>query len=91
VENERASNTSSSGYHVSVDLYTNPKQMAFSAALKPLMTLFAEMLPHPRHTPTNARMRLEEGEPNYKFCHFGGMTMTGIQIHRGRFQFESDH
>jgi len=80
VENERASNTGSSGYGVRVDLYTNPKQAAFSAALKPLMTLFAEMLPHPRHTPTNARLRLEEGEPNYKFCHFRGMTMTGRSL-----------
>ena len=80
VVNERASNTGSSGYGVRVDLYTNTKQAAFSAALKPLITLFAERLPHPRQTPTNARLRLEEGEPNYKFCHFGGMTMTSRSL-----------
>jgi len=80
VENERASKTGSSGYHVRVDLHTNPKQAAFAASLKPLMNLFAERLPHPRHTPTNARLRLEEGEPNYKFWHFGGMTMTGRSL-----------
>jgi hypothetical protein len=80
VGDERASNTSSPGHRVRVDLYTNPKQTAFAEALKPLMTLFVEMLPHPRHTPTNARLRLEEGEPNYKFCHFGGMKMMGRSL-----------
>jgi len=76
VTNKPASTAGSSGYGVKVDLHTSPKHTAIAAKLKPIMTLFEQGLPHPRHTPTNARLRLAEGEPDYKFPHFGGITMS---------------
>jgi hypothetical protein len=77
---EPSSNAGSSGYRVRVDLHMNPKQATVAATLRPFLDLLASSLPHPRHTPTNARLRLEEGEPNYKFCYFGGMRLTGRSI-----------
>jgi len=74
----RSANQSS--YCVHVALYTNPKQAAHAASLRPVLDLPGERLPFPRHSPTNARLRLEDGEPNHKFPYFGGMTLTGRSI-----------
>lgn len=65
---------------VRVDVHKNPKHQAFATSLIPLFDSLQQCLPVPRHDPTNARLRLEEGEPKYKFCYFGGMTMSGRSV-----------
>jgi hypothetical protein len=80
VLHDRKSPLGSSDYLVRVDLHGNPKHNAFVESIVPLFDLLRQHLPSPRHTPTNARLRLEEGEPKYKFPYFGGMTMKGRSI-----------
>ena len=80
VQHGRSSNVGSSDYWVQVDLHGNPKHKTFATSLGPLFDSLRQHLPSPRHDPTNARLRLEEGEPRYKFPYFGGMSMTGRSI-----------
>jgi hypothetical protein len=69
-----------SDYLVQVELHSNPKHELLATPLTALFDSLKSRLPSPKHSPTNARLRLEEGEPKYKFCYFGGMTMTNRSI-----------
>jgi hypothetical protein len=80
VMDQRSSTARRSANAVRIQLHTSGKDATFAARLMQIINLFERGLPQPRHTPTNARLRLEDGEPNYKFPYFGGMTMSGRSI-----------
>lgn len=69
-----------SHYRVRVQAYPNPKCAALAKGVVPFFGVIEKQVPPPRHSLTNARLRLEEGEPKYRHYYFGGMTMSGQSI-----------
>src|ERR1700682_2180428 len=65
---------------VNTDTYINPQSELFVKRLVPLFDSLGEYFPSAKQTPINARLRLEEGEPESEFCYLGGMTMTTRSI-----------